>query len=231
MVTQEIIDLLGDNWFKFAAKAGETDATLETRKKFAKLGTQIGMKEFMLLLWRNEASMAYSMEGRTLWEKKEEYYDTCRELIGLFLKSGEWVNRYGKSYPIGYEFSMKERWMITVNAVIKDALELEGDNGVEKKGSYAMFCLRVFAKDLLVNVKKNWVDTARFFVSDVPTMDDIVEDLDFEKAEEDVVLFDEAPVTEEAPEEDFEEPPMNADYLEFIMSQCPPDEDECDLVG
>ena len=231
MVTQDIIDLLGDNWFKFAAKAGETDATLETRKKFAKLGTQIGMKEFMLLLWRNEASMAYSMEGRALWEKKEEYYGTCRELIGLFLKSGEWTNRYGKSYPIGYEFSMKERWMITVNAVIKDALELEGDNGVEKKGSYAMFCLRVFAKDLLANVKKNWVDKARFFVSDVPTMDDIVEDLDFEEAEEDVVLFDEAPVAEEAPEEDFEEPPMNEDYLEFITSLCPPDEDERDLVG
>jgi hypothetical protein len=151
--------------------------------------------------------------------------------IGLFLKSGEWINRYGKSYPIGYEFSMKERWMITVNAVIKDALELEGDNGVEKKGSYAMFCLRVFAKDLLANVKKNWVDKARFFVSDVPTMDDIVEDLDFENAEEDSVLFDETPVAEEAPEEDFEEPPMNADYIEFIMSQCPPDEDECDLVG
>ena len=56
-------------------------------------------------------------------------------------------------------------------------------------------------------------------------------ELDFEKAEEDVVLFDEAPVAEEAPEEDFEEPPMNEDYLEFITSLCPPDEDERDLVG
>ena len=222
VVTQKMIDLLGDNWFKFAAKAGEIDATLETRRKL-KVGTQIGMKEFMLLLWRNEASMAYSMEGRALWEKKEEYYDTCHELIQMFLESGNWVNQYAKSYPIGYEFSMEERWTITVNAVVRDALEMSGNNGLDKnKGSYGMFCLRLFAKELLANIAKNRVDVARFF-SDAISMNDIVADLDFEKAEEDIKLFEDAPVQIET-EETEEIPPMSDEELMDWIASCPEDD-------
>lgn len=200
IVTKELIDLLGDNWFKFAAKADEIDATLETRKKLH-VGGELGMKEFMLLLWRNESSMAYSMEGRALWEKKEEYYGTCRELIKMFLESGDWVNKYAKSFPEGYEFTMAERWTITVNAVIRDALELNGRNGVDKKGSYAMFCLKVFANDVIANLKKNRVDNARFLLSDA-YMNDIIADLDFERAQEVLELFEDAPVKEEAKEQE-----------------------------
>lgn len=200
IVTKELIDLLGDNWFKFSAKADEIDATLETRKKLH-VGGELGMKEFMLLLWRNESSMAYSMEGRTLWEKKEEYYGTCRELIKMFLESGNWVNKFAKSFPEGYKFTMAERWTITANAVIRDALELNGGNGVDKKGSYAMFCLKVFANDIIANLKKNRVDNARFLLSDA-YMNDIVEDLDFERAQEVLELFEDAPVKEEVKEQE-----------------------------
>lgn len=222
IVTKELIDLLGDNWFKFAAKANEIDATLETRKKLH-VGGELGMKEFMLLLWRNESSMAYSMEGRALWEKKEEYYGTCRELIQMFLKSGNWVNEYAKSFAKGYEFTMAERWTITVNAVIRDALELNGGNGVDKKGSYAMFCLKVFANDVMVNLKKNRVDNARFLLSD-EFMEDIVADLDFENAKETLELFEsapvqeKAPVQEEVPVEPEEVPQMTDEELAYLAS-------------
>ena len=222
-VTKEMTELLGNNWFKFAAKAGEVDATLETRKKFVNVGTEIGMKEFMLLLWRNEASMAYSMEGRALWEKKEEYYDVCRQLIRMFLESGDWVNKYATSYPVGYEFSMEERWQFAVNAVIKDALELnlglnkDGTpkaNDVEKKGSYALFCMKVFALDLLNNVLKNGYDKHRFYTADeTPEMEDIAANIEFEKAEETMELFDTAPVSEDEPEE-----------APFDYDQIPPEE-------
>jgi hypothetical protein len=222
-VTKEMTELLGNNWFKFAAKAGEVDATLETRKKFVNDGTEIGMKEFMLLLWRNEASMAYSMEGRALWEKKEEYYGVCRQLIRMFLESGDWVNKFAKSYPVGYEFSMEERWQFAVNAVIKDALELNlglnkdgtaKTNGVEKKGSYALFCMKVFAPELLSNVLTNGYDKHRFYTADeTPEMEDIVANIDFEKAEETMELFDAAPVSKNEPEE----PP-------FDYNQLPPED-------
>ena len=223
VVTQKMIDLLGDNWFKFAAKADEVDATLETRKKL-KVGTQIGMKEFMLLLWRNEASMAYSMEGQALWEKKEEYYSVCRELIQMFLVSGNWVNQYAKSYPVGYEFSIEERRMITVNAVVRDALEITGKNGLDKnKGSYAMFCLKIFANDLLLNLKKNRVDKTRFFESELD-MDDIVFGLELDKAEETIELFEKAPMRIETDE--YEEiSPMSDEELMDLIANCPEEDD------
>ena len=215
VVTNELIETLGDNWFKFAAKAGEVDATLETRKKL-KAGSQLGFKEFMLLLWRNESSMAYSMEGRQLWEKKEEYYGVCRELIQMFLASGNWVNEYAKSFAKGYEFSMAERWTITVNAVIRDALELAGNNGVDKKGSYAMFCLRVFAPEVLQNLKKNRLDNTRFLVHE-GIMDELLEEMDFEKAKETLELFEDAP--EEASETPEDMPPMSEEDLLDMIAQ------------
>ena len=225
VVTQQIIDTLGDNWFKFAAKAGEIDATVDTRRKL-RVGSQLGMKEFMLLLWRNESSMSYSMEGRTLWEKKEEYYGTCRDLIKMFLESGNWVNQYAKSFPVGYEFKPEERWTIAANAIVSDALELAGSNGVDKKGSYAMFCLKVFAEDIVKNLKENRVGNARFLLSD-DFMEEIAADLDFEAAQETLELFEAVPVQEEQPEEPQEEPQMDDGYLEYLMSQMPPEEDEC----
>jgi hypothetical protein len=221
-ITKEMIDLLGDNWFKFRAKSTEEremDATIETLKKL-RVGNELGLKEFMLLLWRNESSMAYSMEGRALWEKKEEYYGTCRELLRMFLESGDWVNKYAKSYPVGYEFSMEERWDIMVNAIVKDALELVASNNVDKRGSYAMFCLRVVAPELRQNAKKNRVDMARFFGISVD-MDDLKIDVDVENAEaENEALFETAPKQEE--------PEFDPDYIpnEPISADDLPDEVE-----
>ena len=215
VVTQEMIDLLGSNWFKFAAKAGEIDETLATRRKMV-VGSELGMKDFMILLWRNESSMVYSMEGRQLWEKKEEYYGVCRDLILMFLKSGNWINQYAKSYPVGYEFSMEERWAITANAVICDALELNAKNNwVEKKGGYAMFILKIFAGNIVENLRKNRVDNARFLLSD-SMMKEIFENIEIEKATEDIELFEGASVN--VPDEQDEMPDLPDEVLVDMLA-------------
>lgn len=229
-VTKEMVELLGDNWFKMEAKDPNLDATIETRKKMIP-GTQIGLKEFLLLLWRNESSMSYIMEGTNLFEKKEEYFDTCRELLRMFLESGDWVNKYAKSFPTGYEFSLKERWTIMVNAVVKDALELANKNGLDSnKGSYAMFCLRLFAPEIRKNIKENRVDMARFFLLTVD-IDDLLREIDEEQQEDLDELMERVPETEqhepvcEEPQE--EEPPMDDDYMAFLMDQMPDEDTEC----
>lgn len=222
-VTKEMIELLGDNWFKFESANKEQDATIETRKKM-KPGNEIGMKEFMLLLWRNESSMAYSMEGSNLFEKKEEYYGTCRELLRMFLESGDWINKYAKSFPEGYEFSLRERWIIMVNFIVTDALELNGSNGLDKnKGSYAMFCLRLFASDLLANTRKNGVDKARFFLITM-NIDELLLDIDRERQEDEDELSERAPESEDEEEVPSEEPTNEEQYLMDLLVSCPPEE-------
>lgn len=221
-VTKEMVELLGDNWFKLESKDKELDKTIETRKKMIP-GTQIGLKEFLLLLWRNESSMAYSMEGTNLYEKKEEYYGICRELLRMFLESGDWVNKYAKSFPEGYEFTLTERWTIMANAVIMDALELRKGNGLDKnKGSYAMFCLKLFAPELRKNVKENRVDVARFFLI---TMDinDLLRDIDEERKEDLEELMETAPEVEEI-EEPEEVPPLSNEELMEILANAPEDD-------
>lgn len=216
-VTKEMVDLLGDNWFKLTLD-NEIDATIETRRKLYP-GNEIGLKEFMLLLWRNECSMAYSMEGSNLFEKKEEYYGTCRELLRMFLESGDWVNKYAKSFPIGYEFAQEERWTIMVNAVVSDALELNGSNGLDKnKGSYAMFCLRLFAPELRASLKVNRVDETRFFLISMD-MNDLMIDIDTERKEDEDELFEKAPISKESDDDDV---PFTQEYIDSLT---PPDED------
>jgi hypothetical protein len=183
------------------------------------------MKEFMLLLWRNESAMAYSMEGSNLFEKKEEYYGTCRELLRMFLESGDWVNKYAKSFPEGYEFELRERWIIMVNAVVIDALELNGSNGLDKnKGSYAMFCLRLFASDLLANTRKNGVDKDRFFLITMHIAE-LLLDLDRERQEDEDELFEKAPNPVEEEEPLPPEIPDDDEQLMDLLANCPNDDE------
>ena len=205
VITKEMVDLLGDNWFKFASK-GKTDTTAETLRKIRK-GDAVSMKEFMLLLWRNEASMTYTMEGAELWEKREEYYGVCRELVRMYLKSGNWVNQHAKSFPVGYEFSETERWQIAVNAIVKDALDPSEKGKIDNQGRYAMFCLRVFADDLLNNFSKYEMDD-NVFIGSKELIESICLDIDVEAAEEREALFEDAPVNTDVDEEppfDFEQ--------------------------
>ena len=227
IVTQEMIDLLGDNWFKLRPKTDEerdTDMTRDTLKKM-RVGSEVGLKDFVLLLWRNESSIAYLMEGRQLWEKKAEYHDACRTLLKMLCASGDWSGKKGIE-------TIEDRWDVLVNILVRDALELNlpptkkkdetgkevtvpGTNGVDKKGSYAMFVLKLVAPELRANVKKNRVDVARFF-GVTCSIEDLMIDIDMERAEDDEELFESTPIIE-ANEEPEAPPPMSEEELSQIM--------------
>ena len=155
VVTKEMIGLLGDNWFKLRTSDEKDDATAPVLRSL-KPGAPLELKAFVMLLWRNESSMAYTMEGRQLWEKKEEYYEACRQLLQMFVEGGDWSKK-----PV--KVTKEERWEVLVNQLVRTALELGIKNDIDKKGSFAMFILKLIAPELRRNAKKNSVDQERFF--------------------------------------------------------------------
>jgi hypothetical protein len=203
-ITKEMIDLLGDNWAKLRAKTADEramDKTAPTLKKMA-AGTPVGLQEFVQLLWRNESAMAYSMEGRQLWEKKEEYYDVCRELLRMLLDAGEWKNK--SNYAPDFQFTAEIKWDILVDNLLQDALELQYESKLEKKGSYALFVLKLIAPDLLKRAERNKVSTERFSM-DGAMMDNIIANIDKETVEDELELFEATPVqTTDVPAEDWD---------------------------
>lgn len=152
IVSKDMLALLKDNWFK---PKNSDDSANETLAKMT-VGSKIGLKELLLALWRNEASASYRMDGRTLWEKKQEYAAVCRDILNLLISGGEWVNVYSDERPVGYVFTEDEKRTILANYVIRDSLELIRGNGLKQnKGSYAMFCLKLFAREARENLAKN----------------------------------------------------------------------------
>lgn len=164
--------------------------------------------------------MAYSMEGRQLWEKKEEYYTVCRELLRMLLQNGDWSKKTVEVKP-------EDRWNILVNALVKDVLELlmpvgkdgkKRTNGVDKKGSYAMFVLRLIAPELRRNAKKNNIDQMRFFGVTL-TAEDLEIESKREQMEDEAELFESSSFT---PEE-----PAKPEYSDDQLDQMAPPEEEC----
>lgn len=193
-ITKEMIELLGDNWSKLRAKTSEeraVDKTAPTLKKM-ETGEEVGLQEFAQLLWRNESAMAYVMEGRQLWEKKEEYYEVCRKLLWMLLEAGDWTKPKG-NYEPEFEFTMEHRWELLVDNLVQDALELRFESKLEKKGSYAMFIFKLIAPDLLKRAERSKVDFECFSL-EIATMDNIIANIDKEFVEEELELFEAAPV-------------------------------------
>ena len=190
IVTKPMLDLINDNWFRPKAKTEEErrmDKTLPTKEKL-KVGAEIGLKELVLLLWRNEASASYRMEGRTLWEKKEEYVGVCREIFKALITSTEWINKHSPEREIGYKFTLEEKKAILSNYLIRDALELLQGNGLDtNKGSYAMFCLKLFAKEAMANLAKNGFNWNDFSVTGLPA--DFRNEINEEQLEDDIELY------------------------------------------
>lgn len=235
VVTKEMVKLLGNNWYKFAAKEGEIDQTVETQKKL-RVGSQIGLKEFMFLLHQNEMSMAYSMEGETLAEKRDEYILVCRSLLQMFLASGDWTNKYAKSYPIGYVWSNEERWQIAVNAIVKDALELGCTNKLtgKVKGKYGLFVLKLFAEELAENVRKSPIGPEDFSVYH-GIVETVREDYLADDAEDKLVLFEQPDPSAEPAKVDENSIPdeeVIPDVIPDNFYGAPPAEDEeCCFFG
>lgn len=228
-VTKRMVKLLRDNWFKAAPKTEEEkafDATLPTLSKMVP-GTEIGLKELLKLLWRNEQGAMYRMDGKTLFDRKEEYVNVCRDILKLFLASAKWIANFeSDERPVGYVFTEEEKWACLSNYVIRDGLEMhaKGGNGLPwGKGSYVMFCLRLFAKEALANVEKNGYDKYDFSPDGIPELtidmeiDDIEEDIECICAfEADVVDTEEVNFVSE---ESFPNDP-SADEGNFDASAC-----------
>lgn len=174
-VCGSFISQLAANWFN---DENSTDAAVfdQIRK-----GAPVGQKDLLLLLWRNACSLSYRMEGATLNEKRAEYYAAVRDMVFAQADSAVWTRTSD-----GHVFSEEEKRVNCVNAAICDALELVHGNGLDanQKGSYAMFILRVFAKDILANLQANQPDNSRFSLDGL-TLDDL--DLDSHNEEDDLL--------------------------------------------
>lgn len=196
IVSKELYDLVKDNWFKAKAKTRyeqESDKTAETLAKMT-VGSEIGIKELLLLLWRNEASATYRMEGATLYEKKAEYITVCRDILNLFINSSEWINVYSKERPSGYVYTAEEKQALLSNYVIRDGLELLKGNGLtQSKGNYAMFCLKLFAKEARENLAVNGCNAEQFGSAGIA---DAVASVELETLEDDLELFQVVPAVD-----------------------------------
>lgn len=215
-ITKEMIRLLGHNWFRFTPEDYKNDKAEQTKRKF-KEGELVGFKDFILMLHQNEMSMSYSMEGATLAEKRAEYIEVCRELIRMFLDSGDWEHKVSGNFPKGFVFDRDVQWKITVNYLVRDALELEKGNGIKSeklKGQYAIFVLKLFAKELIENVRKSKIGPEDFSVSH-GIVETAREDYYVEKAMAVLELSEEADTQTEQEVPEYDEAPVVYDEAAF----------------
>ena len=154
---------LADNWFN---EKNEKDAALFDE---IKKGAPVGQAELLLMLWRNACALSFRMTGETLNDQRKQYYSTCRDMMFDHADSAEWIRTAD-----GHVFTKEEKHASVVNAAVRFGLglrkcseqkELDGKTKKETQdnlGSFAMFILRVFAEDLLENVKLNKPDSNKF---------------------------------------------------------------------
>ena len=203
-VSQELLDALEDNWF-VTRKVGEEK--LDILRDELRLGNQIRTKDLLELLWRNEITASYHMEGKTLNEKRDEYRELCKDILFAYVDGMRWVENHGHNgHEAGYEYTSEEKHAMLVNWAVTGALELQFDkdgkryhNKMSMKGSFAMFVLGVFADEVLENIKVNGVDNTKYLKLESAA----AEDAFAEELEEELVAFEvEHPESEYVPDYD-----------------------------
>ncbi len=204
-LTGTVLNSLADNWFN--------DKNPADANTFAAIraGQPVGQKDLLLLLWRNACALEFRMEGENLRAKKEEYYKVVRDILYTQACATKWVA------GDGHVFTDAEKKFSVVNSAVADALCLGVPNGVseDKLGSYAIFVLKVFAKEVLWSLERSNPDSSKFMV-DYKTADELNAENIAEKIEE---LYSE----EEGETYEEEEPNTPED-------ECPPEDDECGCV-
>lgn len=113
-------------------------------------GEPVAMKDLLVFFWRNRCALSYRMLGEGA-EQANELYKLCREVCM------ETLTAKNHSYN-GRELSQEEKEALVVNAAIRMAFELDNHgNGIaeDKKASFAMFVLHVFAPDITKNLERN----------------------------------------------------------------------------
>ena len=222
VVTQDMLEKIGANWFRRATKQYEKDMDAKYFS-MARPGCKVSLKETAKLLWRNEMSMAYSMDGTNLADKKAEYHKTVKQILYDLADSVEWkASAYDSEVKEGYIYTSEEKHASVANAFLTDALEL-GDKGnnIDQKGGWMMFILDVFADEARENVVTNKVAHCLFFGEEVD-MEDLELDETLNVLSDNEELFEEAPVNpepeeleEEVPQQDYEYSPSDEELEEM----------------
>lgn len=152
-VIGSVLNQLSNNWFNDRNPADKAvfDAI--------RANQPVSQKELLTLLWRNACALEFRMEGENLVEKRKEYMKVCKEILYSQALSTKWVSKDG------HVFTDVEKKFSVVNSAVSDALNLSGSgNGIdyEKTGSYAMFVLKMFAKEICWTLDRNNPDSSLF---------------------------------------------------------------------
>lgn len=104
-------------------------------------GKDVGLSEWLMLGWHNASSLLWKMSGADMVAKRNELNWFLREQIMDNIRR-PWLREDGT------EVSMSSKYATFLRDIVKATL---GKNKVDedKKGSFAMFMLRVFAEDIL----------------------------------------------------------------------------------
>lgn len=169
-VTSGLLTELRPNYFNrsFRGRNGQMINPDEKILNLINNNKPIGMKDLLLLFYRNMHTLEFRMQEKTVPGKRKAYHAMVRRCVLDHALSTKWfASEFTKNYPCGHEFTDEEKKTAVVNAAIIDALELGSKgNGLpqEDKGSYAKFVLSVFAPDIIENVHRNQVDIRNFMV-------------------------------------------------------------------
>ena len=120
---------------------------------------RIGFKDWLMLGWHNSCSLLWKMSGLDMAEKRNELYRYIRRVIMKHAVEDEWVSENPNSPTYGRKWTIVEKYVSIVRTVVGNAFAVSfKDNQVfvagnnideNRRGSFAMFCLHVFAEDIL----------------------------------------------------------------------------------
>lgn len=157
---------LGNNWFnKLCPEDMETKALIDAGKPVSHTG-------ILKMLWRNANALEFRMKGENLTVKRAEYLAVVREILYSLATTNTWVAKDG------HVFTDAEKKASVCNVAVSEALGMSGSGlsivDADKRGNYAIFVMKVFAKEILWSLKRNPADTSKFMIENAMT------DLDFD---------------------------------------------------
>lgn len=131
-------------------------------------GEAIGWKEWIELGWHNASALLWKMTGVDMAEKRNDLYSYVRRVLIKSISNNAWTRKDGEEYTLlekyaslvttviesAFEYRVKDGKVVTEYIDKNGKVRRYGNNmDAEKKGSYAMFILRVFAKDILALIE------------------------------------------------------------------------------
>lgn len=110
-------------------------------------GEKVSLREWLMLGWHNVSSAVWKMKGVDMAEKRSELYWYLREMVIQHIRT-TWTR------DDGYEWKLSEKYARMVEEIVRMAFAEVKEVAPDKRGSFAMFVLNVFAEDILCVVEK-----------------------------------------------------------------------------